>query len=80
MASPVQAVGASDSFAMTKSDTTVYNFDAVYVGTTGDVAIMKPNGVAVTFPTVPAGAIIPQPGIKLMSTNTTASGFVGMKY
>ena len=80
MASPVEAASACDAFAITKSDTTVVNFDALYVGTTGDVAVVTGKGSTTTFPTVPAGFIIPIKGTKVMSTNTTASGFVGMKY
>ena len=80
MASPVEAALACDAFAITKSDSTVLSFDAVYVGTTGDVAILTAKGTTTTFPTVPAGAVLPIKGTKVMSTNTTASGFVGMKY
>ena len=80
MANPVEAISACDAFAITKSDTTVVNFDALYVGTTGDVAILTAKGSTTTFPTVPAGMIIPIKGTKVMSTNTTASGFVGMRY
>lgn len=80
MASPVETISVCDAFSITKSDTTVYNFDALYVGTTGDVAVVTAKGTTITFPTVPAGYILPVKGTKVMSTNTTASGFVGMKY
>ncbi len=59
MASPVEAASACDAFAITESDTTVVNFDALYVGTTGDVVVLTGKGSTTTFPTVPAGTILP---------------------
>ncbi len=79
MASPVEAASACDAFAITESDTTVVNFDALYVGTTGDVVVLTGKGSTTTFPTVPAGTILPIKGTKVMAAST-ASGFVGMKY
>ena len=67
--------------AVTKSDSTVLDFNAVYVGSTGDVAI-KPNetDAAVTFANVPGGTILPVAGVRVMSTNTTASSMVWLKF
>ena len=71
---------AQDAVAITKSDSTVLDFSALYVGTTGDVAIVTARGSTVTIPSVPAGTILPIPGTKVMSTNKTASGFEGLKF
>lgn len=65
--------------AVTKSDSTIVNCDALYVGTTGDVAILAAeDSVAVTLPSVPAGAILPIACKKVMTTNTTASNMVAL--
>lgn len=74
------ALGARDAFAVTKSDATVLVFDAIYVGGTGDVAVVTELGTTVTFSAVPVGAILPIKGTKVMSTNTTATLMVGLKY
>lgn len=67
--------------AVTKSDSTVLDFNAVYVGSTGDVAI-KPNeaDAAVTFASVAGGTILPVAGVRVMSTNTTATSMVWLKF
>lgn len=65
--------------AVTPSDTTVVKYRALYVGTTGDVAVVPMGGSsAVTFVGVPAGAILPIAVSKVMSTSTTASDIVGL--
>lgn len=71
---------ANDAVAVTKSDSTVVDITALYVGATGDVTVITWRGTTVTFPTVPAGTILPIRCTKVMSTNTTASSFVGLKY
>lgn len=71
---------AQDAFAVTKSDSTPLDFTALYVGTTGDVAIRTFRGTTVTFPSVPAGGYVLCRGDRVMSTNTTASGIVGLKF
>lgn len=61
------------------SDSTVVACSALYVGTTGDVAILAADdSAAVTFSSVPAGSIIPVACQKVMSTNTTASNIVAI--
>lgn len=67
--------------AVTKSDSTVLDFNAVYVGGTGDVAL-KPNetDAAVTFSNVAGGTILPVAGVRVMSTNTTATSMVWLKF
>lgn len=62
---------------MTKSNTTIQCFRALYVGGAGDVTIRTLDGSTTTFVGVPAGQILPVCGDKLMSTNTTATNVVG---
>lgn len=82
---------AEDAVAITKSDTTVYTppLRGIYVGTTGDVAVITARNMrrhltegvallAVVFPAVPAGAILPIHASQVMSTGTAAGGLVGL--
>lgn len=70
---------ADNAVAVTKSDSTVVNARALYVGGAGDVAIMpKKGGTAVVFSAVPAGTILPVYAQKVMSTNTTATLIVAL--
>jgi len=74
-----QASSANDGAAVTKSDSTVVAFDAVYVGGTGDLVVTTPAGTVLTFSAVPAGSIIPIRCNRVMAA-TTATLMVGMKY
>lgn len=71
----------TDAQAVTPSDDTIVSFFGLYVGATGDVAVMPaaqgPDGTAVTFTAVPGGAIIPLDVCKVMETGTTADNIVG---
>jgi hypothetical protein len=87
MAQEIFAVGATGAVAITKSDTTTYTpqsggyLSALYVGGAGDVAIMPVGDTtAVTFSAVPAGTVIPVRCQKVMSTNTTATAIVGLRF
>lgn len=75
------AASATRSGAVTKSDSTVLQFRAIYVGGAGDVAIKhEEGGSAVTYPSVPAGSILPVAGVRVMSANTTATSMVWMDW
>lgn len=86
MAAPVQPITPSDAVALTKSDTTTYGpanggvFDAIYVGGAGDVAVRTANGTTLTFSGALAGTTIPIRFDRLMSTNTTATLILGLRY
>lgn len=70
---------AKNLAAVTPSDATVVNCRALYVGTTGNVAILAiGDSSAVTLSSVPAGALLPIACAKVMSTNTTASNIVAL--
>ncbi len=49
----------------------------LYVGGTGDVTIMNPDGTTCVFVSVPAGMILPVMSIQLR-TATTATNVVGL--
>jgi hypothetical protein len=80
MANPVQPVTAQDATVLTKSDTTVIKFDALYVGTGGDVAVRTARGNSRIFPDVPSGAILPIAGDQLLSTGTGAADVIALHY
>jgi len=79
MANPVEAASARDGFAVTKSDSTVIRFDALYVGGTGDVTVRTSRGATLTFEDVPVGTILPISGDRVMAA-TTATLIVGLVY
>lgn len=66
--------------AITKSDATNITgvARALYVGGAGNVAAVMMDGVAITFASVPAGAIIPIRFTRINSTNTTATNMVAL--
>ena len=70
---------AGDAFAVTPSDTTQLAANALYVGTTGNVAVVTEAGTTVTFSSVPAGAVLPVRVRQVLSTNTTASNIVALR-
>ena len=88
MANPVQSLTPKSAVAITPSDTTVYGpvgnnggvLDALYVGGVGDVAVTTEAGDVVTFKAPPLGTILPIRCTKVMSTNTTATLILGLRY
>lgn len=75
-------VPATKLVSITASDTTVYSppLRAIYVAVTGNVAIVASDDTAaVTVTAVPAGTILPISTSQVMSTNTTATGIIGLR-
>jgi hypothetical protein len=69
---------AYDAVAVTPSDTTdLHNVRALYIGTTGDIAIVTIGGASVTFANVPVG-FFPVRCTKVKSTGTTATDIVAL--
>lgn len=67
-------------FAITPHDTTNLSSSTkggVYVGGTGAVVAVRPDGTTVTFTSVPAGSILPAEVIRVNATGTTATSLVG---
>lgn len=80
-ASNITSPGYSFS-AITPSDTIDESkgpFKAIYVGSSGDIAIVGIDNVAVTFAGALVGSILPMIGRRVNSTNTTASSLVGIR-
>lgn len=82
MALNVEA-GYNDAYVITKSDTVnaAYPFDAVYVGSAGAVVVVLGDNkrTTVQFNGVIAGQILPIAGVRINSTNTVPSDFVGLR-
>lgn len=67
--------------AVTPSDSTALDFNAIWVGVAGDVAVSSSaDTAAVTFTAVGAGSILPVKGKRIMSTNTTATNMVWLNW
>lgn len=68
------------AFAVTPSNTVNLNgVRGLYVGTSGDVAVIMANDTApVTLPGVQGGSILPISVGRVMATGTTAGGIVAL--
>ena len=70
---------ARSSGAVTASDSTALDFNALWIGVAGNVTIKHTaSGDAVTYSNVPVG-ILPVAGVRVMAA-TTATGVVWMKW
>lgn len=69
---------AHGAVAVTPSDATTLPITrGLYVGTTGDVAVIMADGQTVTFTAVPV-QILPVQVSKVLSTGTTASNILAL--
>lgn len=64
--------------AITPSDATNLGGKAIYVGGTGDVAVVTEGGNVTTFSAVPVGAVLPIRFTRVNSTGTTATNLVAL--
>ena len=65
---------------VTPSNLTVVSFTELHIGVAGDVAVMlADDSSAVTLKAITAGTRLYGQFIRVMITNTTASGIVGFK-
>jgi hypothetical protein len=69
---------AIDAKAVTPSDSAANVFSRLYVGGTGNVALVTADGTTVTFSGVPAGGYIDVATSQVLSTNTTATLILGL--
>lgn len=51
----------------------------IYVGSSGDLAVITVSGDTVTFPNVPGGAIFPICVTRVLATGTTANNLVALR-
>lgn len=73
-----QSAPARQAVSVTPSNSTEAHYRALYIGTTGNLAVIPAaGGSAVTFTNVPVGWF-PVSVRKVMSTGTTASGIIGV--
>jgi hypothetical protein len=70
---------ANDGAAIVPSDTVGQGpFRSIYVGVSGDVALVSLGGTVLTFKAVPVG-ILPVGCTRVNATNTTATNIVGLQ-
>jgi hypothetical protein len=55
------------------------NFDAIYIGGSGNLVVVREDDVAVTFSGLSAGIILRVRGKRINSTDTTATNLVALK-
>ena len=71
---------ATSGGAVTASDATVLDFNALWVGGAGDVSVdHTEGGTAVVYTGVTAGSILPIAGVRVNAA-TTATAIVWMKW
>lgn len=78
---PSDSVSAENAAALTPSDSfTFLATRGLWVGGGGNVAVVMANdsSAAVTFTNVAPGTVLPLRVTKVMNTNTTATGIVGL--
>jgi hypothetical protein len=80
MATTAAISSEGDPFAITPHDTNNFAVNArrIYVGGTGNVVVVGPNGGIVTFIAVPTGTTLVVNAKRVNSTSTTATNLVGI--
>lgn len=71
---------ADDAFAITpdNDEDLIQAARAVYVGTAGNLRVTTVRGSTITFANLPAGGILPVRVRRVLATDTTAAGLVGL--
>ena len=71
---------ALDAFAITPDDNSDLSevTRALYVGATGDIALVTKAGSTLTFTGLATGSLLPVRVQRVLSTGTTASNIVGL--
>lgn len=77
--SPLHVNAATGGAAITPSDTTEVDFNGIYVGGAGNLAVTLLDGSEVTLTAVNVGEIYPLRVIKVMAA-TTATNLIGLKW
>jgi len=77
----VAEASATSSGAVTKSDSTVLDFNAIFIGGAGNGSVdHTEGGTAVVYTGVFAGTILPVAGVRINSTLTTSTNMTWMKW
>jgi hypothetical protein len=73
-------IPAEKLVTVTKSDATLYNppLRALYVGVSGNVAIVDKAGSTIVLVSLAAGVFHPVCAVQVLATNTTATNIVGV--
>lgn len=74
--SPTFPMFPGDAVAVTTSDTATFNPSVLYVGGAGNLKVTTAQGTDVTFPSVPAGFVLPVQVIRVWATGTAATSIV----
>jgi len=77
---PLHVNAAIGGEAIVPSDSTVVDFNGIYVGGAGNLSVTLLDGSVVTLTAVLVGTIYPLRVIKVMSTGTTATLLVGLEW
>jgi hypothetical protein len=78
--SPLHVNAATGGAAITPSDSTVVDFNGIYVGGAGNLTVTLLNGTDVTLTAVIVGQIYPLRVTKVKATGTTATNLVGLTW
>jgi hypothetical protein len=49
---------------------------AIFIGTTGTLNVVRPDGVSVAWPSIPAGTVLPIAARQINSSGTSATGLM----
>jgi hypothetical protein len=76
---PLTSLPALEAEAITKSDTVGFSTTArgIYVGVSGDIALVTPSGAVLTFKNASAGTIVPVRCIRVNAA-TTATNLIAL--
>ena len=75
-----QFASARSGVAVIPDDNTVLDFNALWVGGTGDISVdHEEGGTAVVYVGVPAGVMLPVSGVRVNAA-TTATNIVAIKW
>lgn len=77
---PLHVNAATGGAAITPSDSTEVDFNGIYVGGAGNLSVTLLDGSTVTLTAVIVGTIYPLRAIKVLSTGTTATNLIGLKW
>lgn len=75
MAAPIRR---GFSIAPSDADDLVAELRALYVGSSGDLALILASGDAITLAGVPAGSLLPLRAVRVKASGTTAGLLVGL--